>query len=116
MHFDHGQYACFVPRMGPGIYRPAKIQGQRAGAGDLANYVGLPSILAPRVENGPRLPELKAPFPDAPCLARPGNINGRAGRLFSQGMSKMHGYYDNNSVVAGERIGLNGYANKMRKD
>ncbi|WBW59141.1 MULTISPECIES: hypothetical protein [Klebsiella] len=34
----------------------------------------------------------------------------------SQGMSKMHGYYDNNSVVAGERIGLNGYANKMRKD
>lgn len=105
--------------MGPGIYRAAKIQGQHAGAGDLANYVGLPTILPPPLENapnGPRLPELTAPFPDAPCLARPRNINACAGRLFSQGMSKMHGYYDNNSVVAGERIGLNGYANKMRKD
>lgn len=46
--------------------------------GDLAKYFNLPTILTTSFEtgpNGPLVPELKAQFPDAPYIARPGNIN-----------------------------------------
>lgn len=45
---------------------------------DLAKYFALPTILTTSFEtgpNGPLMPELKALFPDAPYIARPGNIN-----------------------------------------
>lgn len=45
---------------------------------DLARYFKLPTILTTSFEdgpNGPLAPELKALFPDAPYIARPGNIN-----------------------------------------
>lgn len=45
---------------------------------DLAEYFGLPTILTTSFEdgpNGPLLPELKERFPDAPYIARPGQIN-----------------------------------------
>ncbi len=45
---------------------------------DLASYFKLPTILTTSFEtgpNGPLMPELKAKFPDAPYIARPGNIN-----------------------------------------
>ena len=45
---------------------------------DLAKYFKLPTILSTSFENGPNgplLPELKAIFPNAPYIARPGNIN-----------------------------------------
>lgn len=45
---------------------------------DLANYFELPTILTTSFEdgpNGPLVPELKATFPDAPYIARPGQIN-----------------------------------------
>ncbi|GAB5499172.1 MAG: isochorismate family cysteine hydrolase YcaC [Pseudohongiellaceae bacterium] len=45
---------------------------------DLANYFGLPTILTTSFEdgpNGPLVPELKEAFPDAPFIARPGQIN-----------------------------------------
>lgn len=45
---------------------------------DLAKYFALPTILTTSFEdgpNGPLLPELKDTFPDAPCIARPGQIN-----------------------------------------
>jgi nicotinamidase-related amidase len=45
---------------------------------DAAKYFKLPTILTTSFEdgpNGPLLPELKAMFPDAPYIARPGNIN-----------------------------------------
>ncbi|MCD8482116.1 MAG: hydrolase [Verrucomicrobia bacterium] len=43
-----------------------------------AKYFNLPTILTTSFENGPNgplVPELKAMFPDAPFIARPGNIN-----------------------------------------
>ncbi len=45
---------------------------------DLAKYFNLPTILTTSFENGPNgplVPELKQTFPDAPYIARPGNIN-----------------------------------------
>ncbi|EJL7978513.1 hydrolase [Vibrio cholerae] len=45
---------------------------------DAAKYFGLPTILTTSFEqgpNGPLMPELKALFPDAPYIARPGQIN-----------------------------------------
>lgn len=45
---------------------------------DLAKYFKLPTILTTSFEqgpNGPLMPELKAMFPEAPYIARPGNIN-----------------------------------------
>jgi nicotinamidase-related amidase len=45
---------------------------------DLAKYFNLPTILTTSFEsgpNGPLVPELKALFPDAPFIARPGQIN-----------------------------------------
>lgn len=44
----------------------------------LADYFKLPTILTTSFEdgpNGPLVPELKAQFPDAPYIARPGQIN-----------------------------------------
>lgn len=43
-----------------------------------AKYFNLPTILTTSFENGPNgplVPELKAMFPEAPYIARPGNIN-----------------------------------------
>ncbi|MCK8515235.1 hydrolase [Methylonatrum kenyense] len=45
---------------------------------DLAQYFRLPTILTTSFEdgpNGPLVPELKGMFPDAPYIARPGQIN-----------------------------------------
>lgn len=45
---------------------------------DLARYFNLPTILTTSFEtgpNGPLMPELKAKFPEAPYVARPGQIN-----------------------------------------
>jgi len=45
---------------------------------NLARYFKLPTILTTSAEagpNGPILPELKEAFPDAPYIARPGQIN-----------------------------------------
>ncbi|ROQ18540.1 nicotinamidase-related amidase [Marinimicrobium koreense] len=45
---------------------------------DLAQYFNLPTILTTSFENGPNgplVPELKEIFPEAPFIARPGQIN-----------------------------------------
>ncbi len=45
---------------------------------DLAKYFKLPVVLTTSFEdgpNGPLMPEIKAAFPDAPYIARPGQIN-----------------------------------------
>ncbi|RFA30807.1 hydrolase [Alkalilimnicola ehrlichii] len=45
---------------------------------DLAKYFNLPTILTTSFENGPNgplVPELKEAFPEAPYIARPGQIN-----------------------------------------
>src|SRR5690349_19589100 len=45
---------------------------------DLAKYFNLPTILTTSFEdgpNGPLMPEIRAIFPDAPFIPRPGQIN-----------------------------------------
>lgn len=57
---------------------PDKFKNNVLALGDLAKYFGLPTILTTSFEtgpNGPLVPELKAQFPDAPYIARPGQIN-----------------------------------------
>jgi len=57
---------------------PDKFKNNVLALVDLAKYFNLPTILTTSFEtgpNGPLVPELKAMFPDAPYIARPGQIN-----------------------------------------
>jgi len=57
---------------------PDRFKNNVLAIADLAQYFGLPTILTTSFEegpNGPLLPELKEIFPDAPFIARPGQIN-----------------------------------------
>ena len=62
---------------------PDKFKNNVLALGDLAKYFNLPTILTTSFEtgpNGPLVPELKAQFPDAPYIARPGTHVHMAGR------------------------------------
>ncbi|UOO87799.1 hydrolase [Vitreoscilla massiliensis] len=57
---------------------PDKFKNNVLALADMATYFQLPTILTTSFEqgpNGPLVPELKAQFPDAPYIARPGQIN-----------------------------------------
>lgn len=57
---------------------PDKFKNNVLALANLAKYFNLPTILTTSFEqgpNGPLVPELKALFPDAPYIARPGQIN-----------------------------------------
>jgi nicotinamidase-related amidase len=57
---------------------PDRFKNNVLALADLAKYFGLPTILTTSFEdgpNGPLVPELKEIFPDAPYIARPGQIN-----------------------------------------
>ena len=57
---------------------PDRFKNNVLALADLAKYFKLPTILTTSFEtgpNGPLVPELKALFPDAPYIARPGQIN-----------------------------------------
>ncbi|MFT8897280.1 MAG: isochorismate family cysteine hydrolase YcaC [Acetobacter sp.] len=57
---------------------PDKFKNNVLALADLAHYFKLPTILTTSFEdgpNGPIVPELKEIFPDAPFIARPGQIN-----------------------------------------
>lgn len=57
---------------------PDKFRNNVLATADLAKYFQLPTILTTSFEqgpNGPLMPELKEMFPDAPYVARPGQIN-----------------------------------------
>jgi len=57
---------------------PDRFKNNVLALSDLAKYFNLPTILTTSFEtgpNGPLVPELKAQFPDAPYIARPGQIN-----------------------------------------
>lgn len=59
-------------------YNPDQFKNNVLAVADLAAYFKLPTILTTSFEdgpNGPLMPELKAKFPDAPYIARPGQIN-----------------------------------------
>ena len=57
---------------------PDKFKNNVLALADMAKYFKLPTILTTSFEtgpNGPLVPELKEKFPDAPYVARPGQIN-----------------------------------------
>ncbi|WP_043307923.1 isochorismate family cysteine hydrolase YcaC [Pseudomonas sp. ML96] len=57
---------------------PDKFKNNVLALADLAKFFNLPTILTTSFEtgpNGPLMPELKELFPDAPYIARPGQIN-----------------------------------------
>ena len=57
---------------------PDKFNNNVLALADAAKFFGLPTILTTSFEtgpNGPLMPQIKALFPDAPYIARPGQIN-----------------------------------------
>ncbi|ESH87950.1 MULTISPECIES: isochorismate family cysteine hydrolase YcaC [unclassified Cupriavidus] len=59
-------------------FQPDQFKNNVLALADLAAYFKLPTILTTSFEDGPNGPlvqELKDKFPDAPYIARPGNIN-----------------------------------------
>ncbi|MGU7782017.1 isochorismate family cysteine hydrolase YcaC [Burkholderia sp. PU8-34] len=57
---------------------PDRFKNNVLALADAAKYFKLPTILTTSFENGPNgplMPELKAMFPDAPFIPRPGQIN-----------------------------------------
>lgn len=59
-------------------FQPDQFKNNVLALGDLAKYFKLPTILTTSFEqgpNGPLVQELKDQFPDAPYIARPGQIN-----------------------------------------
>lgn len=57
---------------------PDKFTNNVLALADVAKYFQLPTILTTSFEDGPNgrlMPELEKLFPDAPFIARPGNIN-----------------------------------------
>lgn len=59
-------------------FSPDDFKNNVLALADCAKYFKLPTILTTSFEsgpNGPLVPELKEMFPDAPYIARPGNIN-----------------------------------------
>lgn len=59
-------------------FSPGEFKNNVLALAASAKYFKLPTILTTSFENGPNgplVPELKEMFPDAPYIARPGNIN-----------------------------------------
>ena len=59
-------------------FGPDEFKNNVLALADLSIFFKLPTILTTSFEsgpNGPLVPELKAMFPDAPYIARPGQIN-----------------------------------------
>ena len=59
-------------------FSPNEFKNNVLALADIARFFNLPTILTTSFEqgpNGPLVPELKAMFPDAPYIPRPGQIN-----------------------------------------
>ena len=59
-------------------FTPDEFKNNVLALADIAKFFNLPTILTTSFENGPNgpiVPELKAMFPDAPYIPRPGQIN-----------------------------------------
>lgn len=59
-------------------FQPDEFKNNVLALTDIAKFFELPTILTTSFEdgpNGPIVPELKQAFPDAPYIARPGQIN-----------------------------------------
>lgn len=72
-------------------FSPSEFKNNVLAVGACGKYFGLPTILTTSFENGPNgplVPELKTMFPDAPYIARPGNINAWDNDDFVQAVRK----------------------------
>ena len=59
-------------------FAPSEFKNNVLALADCAKFFGLPTVLTTSLEsgpNGPLLPEIRKMFPDAPFVARPGQIN-----------------------------------------
>ena len=59
-------------------FSPSEFKNNVLATAACGKYFGLPTILTTSFEsgpNGPLVPEIKEMFPDAPYIARPGDIN-----------------------------------------
>ncbi|WP_280539946.1 isochorismate family cysteine hydrolase YcaC [Chromohalobacter sp. 11-W] len=68
-------------------FTPDEFKNNVLALADIAEFFGLPTILTTSFEdgpNGPLVPELKETFPDAPYIARPGQINAWDNKDFVQ--------------------------------
>ena len=71
---DHQSGLCNLVR----DFSPDDFKNNVMALADTAKYFQLPTILTTSFEsgpNGPLVPEIKDLFPDAPYIARPGQIN-----------------------------------------
>jgi nicotinamidase-related amidase len=81
---DKDNVACLLVDHQSGLislvqdFSPGEFKNNVLALASSAKYFKLPTILTTSFENGPNgplVPELKELFPDAPYIARPGNIN-----------------------------------------
>ena len=69
-------------------FSPGEFKNNVLALADLAEFFRLPTILTTSFEdgpNGPLVPELKEKFPDAPLIARPGQISASSSAYRSRG-------------------------------
>ncbi|NRB55654.1 MAG: hydrolase [Salinicola sp.] len=72
-------------------FGPDEFKNNVMALADIAEFFDLPTILTTSFEdgpNGPLVPELKAKFPDAPYIARPGQINAWDNEEFVQAVKE----------------------------
>ena len=84
---DHQSGLCNLV----GDFSPDDFRNNVLALADAAEYFGLPTILTTSFEdgpNGPLVPELKERFPEAPYIARPGQINAWDNEDFTAAIQK----------------------------
>lgn len=72
-------------------FQPDEFKNNVLALADIAKFFNLPTILTTSFDqgpNGPIVPELKAMFPDAPYIARPGQINAWDNKDFVDAIKK----------------------------
>jgi len=94
---DKDQAVCLLVDHQSGLislvqdFSPGEFKNSVLALGNVAKFFELPTILTTSFEdgpNGPIVPELKEMFPDAPFIARPGQINAWDNEDFVQAIEK----------------------------
>lgn len=84
VRMDAGKAACLLVDHQTGLFslvqdfEPAEFKNNVLATAAVAKFFKLPTVLSTSLEqgpNGPLLPEIRAMFPDAPLIHRPGQIN-----------------------------------------
>ncbi len=97
MRLDKEKAACLLVDHQTGLFSlvqdfaPNEFKNNVLALVDCARFFGLPTILTTSLEsgpNGPLLPEIRKMFPDAPFVARPGQINAWDNEAFVAAVGK----------------------------